>query len=79
MTVAVEEAEEIEAAPAVDGAAPNELAGWHIRAAAFVVDVLPGLAVVTTMTLVWLAVPLRSVWWWLTVSVLAAGSMRSAR
>jgi Mce-associated membrane protein len=75
VTVAVEEAEEIEAAPAVDEAAPNELAGWHIRAAAFVVDVLPGLAVVTTMALVWLAVPLRTVWWWLAVSVLAAAAL----
>jgi Mce-associated membrane protein len=75
VTVAVEEAEAIEATPTVAGAAPNELAGWNIRAAAFIVDVLPGLAVVTTMTLVWVAVPLRSVWWWLTVSVLAAAAL----
>jgi Mce-associated membrane protein len=75
VTVAVEEAEAIEATPGVDGVSPNELASWHIRAAAFVVDVLPGLAVVTTMTLVWVAVPLRSVWWWLTVSVLAAAAL----
>jgi Mce-associated membrane protein len=75
VTVAVEEAEETEATPAVDEATPNNLAGWHIRAAAFIVDVLPGLAVVTTMTLVWLAVPLRSVWWWLAVSVLAAAAL----
>jgi Mce-associated membrane protein len=75
VTVAVEEAEKTEAAPAVDLAAPNELAGWHIRAAAFIVDVVPGLAVVTTMALVWLAVPLGSVWWWLTVSVLAVAAL----
>ena len=75
MTVAVEEAEKTQATPAVDEAVPNELAGWHIRAAAFIIDVLPGLALVTTMTLVWLAVPLRSVWWWLTVSVLAAAAL----
>jgi Mce-associated membrane protein len=75
VTVAVEEAEKTEVTPAVDQAAPNELAGWHIRAAAFIVDVLPGLAVVTTMALVWLAVPVGSVWWWLTVSVLAVAAL----
>jgi len=67
--------EQAEATPAVERAAPNELARWHIRAAAFVVDVLPGFAVVATMTLVWLAVPLRSAWWWLSVSVLAAAAL----
>jgi Mce-associated membrane protein len=75
VTVAVDEAEKTEATPAVDEAAPNELARWHIRAAAFVVDVLPGLAVVTTMTVVWLAVPLRSVWWWVAVSALAVAAL----
>jgi len=75
VTVAVEEAETTEATPAVDDAAPKELAGWHIRAAAFVVDVLPGLAVVTTMTLVWLAVPVGSVWWWVAVSTLAVAAL----
>ncbi|MGA8546208.1 MAG: RDD family protein, partial [Mycobacterium sp.] len=72
MTVVVEKTE---TTPAVDDAASNELACWHIRAAAFFVDVLPGLAVLTTMVLVWLAVPLRSVWWWLSVSVLAAAAL----
>ena len=72
MTVVVEETE---AAPVVEEAAPNNLARWHIRAAAFVVDVLPGVAVVATMALVWLAVPLRSTWWWLCVSVLAAATL----
>lgn len=72
MTVVVEVTE---ATPAVQEPAPNELARWHIRAAALVVDVLPGLAVVATMTLVWLAVPLRSAWWWLSVSVLAAAAL----
>ena len=67
MTVVVEE---IETKPAIKAAAPTELARWHIRAAAFVVDVLPGVAVVATTALVSLAVPLRSTWWWLCVSVL---------
>ena len=72
MTVVVDETE---ATPAVEEAAPNELAGWHIRAAALVVDVLPGLAVVITMALVWLAVPLRSPWWWSSVAILAAAAL----
>lgn len=75
MTVAVDEAETTEATPEVNEAAPNEVAGWHIRAAAFIVDVLPGGAVVATMTVVWLAVPLRSVWWWVAVSALAAAAL----
>ena len=59
--------EQTETTPEVEAAAPNNLARWHIRAAAFVVDVLPGVAVVATMLLVWLAVPLHSTWWWLCV------------
>lgn len=72
MTVVVEETE---TTPAVEEAAPNELPRWHIRAAAFLVDVLPGLAVVATMLMVWLAVPLRSAWWWISVSALAAAAL----
>jgi Mce-associated membrane protein len=71
VTVVVEETE-TETTPVGAEATPNDLARWHIRAAAFVVDVLPGVAVVATTTVVWLAVPLRSPWWWLCVSVLAA-------
>ncbi len=66
MTVLVEQTE---STPVVEEAAPNDLARWHIRAAAFTVDVLPGLAVAATMALLGLAVPLRSVWWWISVSV----------
>jgi Mce-associated membrane protein len=62
--------EETEAAPVVDDATPDDLAPWHIRAAALAVDVLPGVAVVATMALVWLAVPPRSTWWWVSISVL---------
>lgn len=72
MTVVVEKTE---TTTAVDEAAPNELAPWHIRAAAFVVDVVPGLAVVATMLEVWLAVPLRSAWWWFSVSVLVVAAL----
>ena len=72
MTVVVEKTE---TPPAVDVTAPNELARWHVRAAAFLIDVLPGLAVVATMLMVWWAVPLRSVWWWISVSVLAVAAL----
>jgi Mce-associated membrane protein len=70
VTVLVEEATDIQAAPAVDQAAPNGLARWHIRAAALAVDLVPGVAVVVTMALVWLAAPPRSLWWWASISVL---------
>lgn len=72
MTVVVEETE---TTPVVENALPNDLARWHIRAAAFVVDVLPGVAVAATMGLVWLAVPLRSTWWWVCLSVLAGATL----
>jgi Mce-associated membrane protein len=67
--------EETETTPAVEEVAPNGLARWHIRAAAFAVDVLPGVAVVATMALVWVAVPVRSTWWWICVSVLAGATV----
>jgi Mce-associated membrane protein len=47
----------------------NALAPWHIRACAFAVDVLPAIAVATTMALVSFTVPARGAWWWLCVSV----------
>jgi Mce-associated membrane protein len=67
--------EETDAAPAATEPAPNELADWHIRAAAFAVDVLPGVAVVATTALVWLASPPQSVWWWLSITVLVAAAL----
>lgn len=48
----------------------DHLAPWHFRATAFAVDVLPGVAVLTTMAFVALSVPLRSAYWWLCVSVI---------
>jgi Mce-associated membrane protein len=75
VTVLVEEATDTQAAPAVDEAAPNRLARWHIRAAAFAVDLVPGVAVVVTMALVWLAVPPRSLWGWVSISVLALAAL----
>jgi Mce-associated membrane protein len=75
VTVLVEEATDTQAAPALDEAAPNGLARWHIRAAALAVDVLPGVAVVATMALVWLATPAGSVWGWASISVLVAATL----
>lgn len=66
MTVVVEESQTTAVVPA---SSSNRLAPWHLRAGAFAVDVLPGLAVLATMVLVVLAVPLRSAWWWLGMSV----------
>lgn len=72
MTVLVEKTD---AAPAVEESVPNALAGWHIRAAAFAVDVLPGVAVVATAALVWLAAPPQSLWWWMSISVLVGAAL----
>jgi Mce-associated membrane protein len=70
VTVLVEAATDAQAPPAVEDAAPNRLARWHIRAAALAVDLLPGAAVVVTMALVWRAAPSQSLWWWTSISVL---------
>ncbi|WP_375487965.1 RDD family protein [uncultured Mycobacterium sp.] len=48
----------------------DRLASWHVRAGALAVDLLPGAAVVATMALVALSVPLRSTWWWMCVSLI---------
>jgi Mce-associated membrane protein len=62
--------EETQTTAGIQQSPENTLAPWHIRACAFAVDVLPGIAVVATMVLVWCTVPPRSVWWWLCISVL---------
>ncbi len=66
MTVVVEETQ----TTVVQESKPNTLAPWRLRAGAFVVDILPGTAVATTMTLVSSTVPIRGVWWWLCISVI---------
>jgi Mce-associated membrane protein len=45
------------------------LAPWHSRVGAFAVDVLPGVAVATTMALVALTVSRHPIWWWVCVSI----------
>ena len=66
MTVVVEEIQTTEVTPE---SSRNRLAPWHARVGAFAVDVLPGIAVVATMLLVSFTVPLRTVWWWVSISV----------
>jgi Mce-associated membrane protein len=61
--------EETQTTAAIHESSQNALAPWHIRAGAFAVDVLPGIAVVATMLLVSFTVPLRTVWWWVSISV----------
>jgi Mce-associated membrane protein len=78
VTVLVEEATDTQAAPAVDQAEPNGLARWHIRAAALAVDLVPGVAVMVTMALVWMSAPPQSVWWWASISVLIAATLATA-
>lgn len=68
MTVVLDKTETISA---VDAATPNDLAPWRIRAAAFSVDVFPGVAVAATMVLVSSTVPLQSTSWWLCILILA--------
>ncbi len=51
---------------------------WARRAGALVLDVAPGAAVLATMALVALSVPLHSAWWWTAVSVGAAAFLVTA-
>jgi Mce-associated membrane protein len=62
--------EETRITAAIPEAPQNALAPWHIRACALAVDVLPGIAVATTMALVSFTVPTRGAWWWLCISVI---------
>jgi uncharacterized RDD family membrane protein YckC len=54
---------------AVSEISPDALAPWRVRVGAFAVDVLPPIAVVTTMVLVSFTVPPLGVWWWVSLSV----------
>ncbi|OBF67259.1 hypothetical protein A5753_05050 [Mycobacterium sp. 852002-51971_SCH5477799-a] len=66
MTVVVEPT----APTAIQESSRETLAPWRSRVSAFAIDVLPGIAVVTTLALVSFTVPAGGVWWWLTISVL---------
>ena len=70
MTVVVEE---IQAQARTTAAAPESprdaLAPWHLRVAADAVDVLPCIAVATTMALVAWTLAQHPIWWWACVSV----------
>jgi Mce-associated membrane protein len=70
VTVVVEETQtKTQTTAANDASPPDALAPWHLRVGAFAVDVLPAVAVVTTMALVSFTVPARGAWWWVCVSV----------
>ncbi|ORW29947.1 hypothetical protein AWB91_21365 [Mycobacterium paraense] len=70
MTVVVEEIQaRTETTVTVPESPRDALAPWQIRAAAFAVDVLPCVAVATTMALVAWTVAAQSAWWWVCVSV----------
>ena len=66
MTVVVEETP---ITAVIQEAPRNSLATWKIRAGAFAVDVLPGMALATTMALVALTLVAHPVWWWVCVSI----------
>ena len=66
MTVVVEETQ---TTAAVQKSPQDALAPWHLRVGAFAVDVLPAIAVATTLALVSFTVPARGVWWWVCISV----------
>lgn len=70
MTVVLDKAD----TPVPSGVRPpssrEALAPWSFRVGAVAVDVLPGVAVVTTLALVSLAVPARGAWWWACIVVL---------
>jgi Mce-associated membrane protein len=72
VTVVVEETQtQTQTKVAVPESPQNILAPWHVRVGAFAVDVLPAIAVITTMALVYFTVPPRSAWWWVCISVAA--------
>jgi Mce-associated membrane protein len=70
VTVVVEETHtQAQTKADVKASPPDALAPWHLRVAAFAVDVVPAIAVVTTLALVSFTVPALGAWWWVCVSV----------
>ncbi|HET9875705.1 MAG TPA: RDD family protein [Mycobacterium sp.] len=69
MTAVTEDTADTQTTQAVEELPASTLAPWWARALALAVDILPGAAVVATMALAALAVPLGGLWWWSCVSV----------
>ena len=67
--------EETQTTAAIKESTGHSLAPWHVRAAAFAIDILPAVAVVVTMLLVWDTMPPGGVWSWVCISVLAIASL----
>jgi Mce-associated membrane protein len=61
--------EETQTAAAVRKSSQDVLAPWRLRVGALAVDVLPAVAVATTLGLVSFTVPARGAWWWVCISV----------
>jgi Mce-associated membrane protein len=61
--------EETQTAAAVQKSSQDVLAPWRLRVGALAVDVLPAVAVATTLGLVSFTVPARGAWWWVCISV----------
>jgi Mce-associated membrane protein len=76
VTVVVEDSPtKTQAAAGISASSENALAPWHIRACAWAVDMLPPVAVATTMALVSFTVPARGVWWWVCISLLGLATL----
>jgi Mce-associated membrane protein len=67
--------QEAQSTAASQESSAKSLAPWHVRAGAFAIDVVPAVAVVTTMLLVWRTMPAGGVWSWVAISVLAAAGL----
>jgi Mce-associated membrane protein len=61
--------EETQTAAAVQKSSRDVLAPWRLRVGALAIDVLPAVAVATTLGLVSFTVPARGAWWWVCISV----------
>lgn len=63
-----------------DSAQPElaAFASWPARVGALALDIAPGAALAATAALVALSVPLRSAWWWLSVSIVAVTVLLTA-
>ena len=61
--------EETHTTAAVQKSPQDVLAPWRLRVGALAIDVLPAVAVATTLGLVSFTVPARGAWWWVCISV----------
>ena len=67
-----------QATRASDEAGPAVPAPWATRAGALALDILPGVAMLATVALVALSVPLHGTWWWACVATGAVAILLTA-